>query len=61
MIVKKKNSRMKLKKKKKTKLKKKKKRRKLQNDSQVLSTEVEGITIKILFSQGYTILRRMGQ
>jgi hypothetical protein len=60
MIVKKKNSRMKLKKKK-TKLKKKKKRRKLQNDSQVLSTEVEGITIKILFSQGYTILRRMGQ
>jgi hypothetical protein len=42
--------------------KKEKKKRKLHNYSQVLTTEErEGITIKILFSQGYTILRRMGQ
>jgi len=43
---------------------KKKEKRKLHNysQSQVLTTEErEGITIKILFSQGYTILRRMGQ
>lgn len=41
---------------------KKKEKRKLHNYSQVLTTEErEGITIKILFSQGYTILRRMGQ
>lgn len=41
-------------------MKKKKEKRKLRNDSKFLSTE-EGITIKILFSQGNTILRRIGQ